>query len=197
MTRGPLHRFGARLRLASGAAAAIPLCAAFLVACPPPSVAPSRPLPTYAGRSVELFDDAIEPRAVGLDPEVNAHVRSDPLLRERVQIGDATLRVRIDTITVKQEDSDASSYQVGFRVIDKIAGAHPPDGEFTVRVSKQSPSAGILKSYQSQLIGKRFLAFVRLFVRSDGDHDMHFHLAPDSKEVAAAVHDAIVLADFK
>ena len=186
--------FGQPLR-ASGALAGFALSLALLAGCPPPSVAPTRPLPTYGGRSIELFDDAIEPRAVGLDPDVGAKAKSDPLLRERVQIGDATLRVRVDTVTVKQEDSD-SSYQIGFRVIDQMAGGHPPEEAFTVKVSKQGPSAGILKSYESQLVGKKFIAFVRLFVRPDGEHEMHFHVAPDSKEVATAVRDAAVLADL-
>jgi hypothetical protein len=163
--------------------------------CPPPSVAPTRPLPSYVGRSTELFDDAIEPLAVGLETDINARAKSDPLLRERVQIGDATLRVRIDTITVKQEE-DGSSFQVGFRVLDQLAGQHPPGESFAVRVDKQSPSAGILKSYEGQLVGKNFTAFIRLFVRPDGDQEMHFHLAPDSKEVTAAVRDATALADF-
>src|SRR6476646_3123362 len=101
-----------------------------LAACPPPTVAPTRPLPAYTGRSTELFDDGIEAHAIGMDTDVNARAKSDPLLRERVQIGDATLRVRVDTITVKQEDGD-SSYHIGFRTLDKLAGQHPPDETFT------------------------------------------------------------------
>ena len=171
------------------------LTVACLGACAPPAAAPTRPLPTYGGRSAELFDDAIEPRAVGLDTDINAHAKSDPLLRERVQVGDATLRVRVTTITVKKEESDAS-FQIGFRVLDKLAGTHPPEESFNVTVNKQSHSSGILKSYESQMVGKSFTAFVRLFVRSDGDQEMHFHLSPDSKEVLAAVRDASALADF-
>ncbi len=175
-----------------GAAAVFALV--FLAGCPP-AVVPTRPLPSYTGRSTELFDDAIEPRAVGLDTDVHAHAKSDPLLRERVQIGDATLRVRVDTITVKQEDS-AASYQIGFRVLDHLAGQHAPGASFNVKVSKSSPSTGILKSFEDQLVGKNFTAFVRVFVQGDGDEEMHFHLSPDSKEVLAAVRDATVLADF-
>ena len=173
------------------------LTALFLVpaACAPPAEAPTRPLPTYVGRSTELFDDAIEPRAIGLDTDISANAKSDPLLRERVQIGDATLRVRIATITVKQEESDAT-YHIVFRVLDKLSGLHSPGDSFTVRVNKQSVSAGILKSYESQMIGKSFTAFVRLFVRSDGDQEMHFHLSPDAKDVLAAVRSASDLADF-
>jgi hypothetical protein len=158
--------------------------------------AAGRPVPAYGGRSAELFDDMIEASAVGLDPEAPTSVRGDSLFRERVQISDASLRVIVDTITVKQEES-GSSYQVGFRTVDKLAGVHPPPENFSVRIGKESPSSGILKSYESQLIGKRFIAFIRLFGRGDGDREYHFHLAPDTKDVVAAVKEATILDNFR
>jgi hypothetical protein len=62
-----------------------------------------------------------------------------------------------------------------------------------VNVGKSGPSAGILKSYETQLVGKRFIAFIRLFGKSDGEREYHFHLASDSKDVATAVREASVL----
>src|SRR4051812_38723318 len=112
-----------------------------------PAEAPARALPSYNGRSTELFDDVIEPRALGLDTDLTTNAKSDPLLRERVQIGDAALRVRVDTITVKQEGAD-SSFQIGFRILDKLAGQNSPGEGFTVKITKRSPSAGMLKSYE-------------------------------------------------
>jgi hypothetical protein len=152
-------------------------------------------VPAYGGHSAELFDDAIEARAVGLDPEAARTVRGDSTFRERVQLADATVRVVVDTVTTKQEDS-GSSYHIGFRIRDKLAGVNPPPETFTVRVDRTSPSAGILKTYESQLVGKKFIAFVRLFGRPDGDREWHFHVAPDSKDVAAAVEEATVLENF-
>ncbi len=167
-----------------------------LAACSPAATGANRPVPAYGGRSAELFDDAIEARAVGLDPEAAGSVRGDSTFRERVQLADAALRVRVDTVTSKQEDT-GTSYQVGFRVIDKLAGVHPPPEAFSVKVDRTSPSSGILKSYESQLVGKRFIAFVRLFGAPDGDRDYHFHLAPDTKDVEAAVREATILENFK
>ena len=37
----------------------------------------------------------------------------------------------------------------------------------------------------------------REFVRPDGDRELHFHLAPDSKEVKLAVSDAVLLGELK
>jgi hypothetical protein len=163
-----------------------------LVACGGGGDGANRPVPPYSGHTADLFDDVIEARAVGLDPEAAKSVRGDPIFRERVQLADATVRVRVDTITVKQEDT-GTTYQVGFRVMNKLAGVHPPGESFTVKVDKSGPSAGILRSYETQLVGKRFIAFVRLFGKVDGEREYHFHLSPDTKDVAVAVQEASVL----
>lgn len=158
--------------------------------------APSRPLPTYAGRAAELFDDAIEPAAVGLDFDRSYVPKADPLLRERTQLGDAVLRVRVSTVTAKN-DGPAPIYQIGLQTVEKLSGEHPPATSFTVQIDKSSESHGIMKNFESRLVSYAFVAFVREFVRADGDHDIHFHLAPDSKEVRAAVVDAVALSGLK
>lgn len=158
--------------------------------------APSRPLPTYAGRAAELFDDSIEPAAVGLDFDKSYLPKSDPLLRERTQLGDAVVRVRVSTVTAKN-DGPATTYQVGLVTLEKIAGDHPPPATFTVQIDKTSEAHGIMKNLESRLVGYLFVAFVREFVRPDGDRDIHFHLTPDTKEVRAAVTDAMTLAGIQ
>lgn len=158
--------------------------------------APSRPLPTYAGRAAELFDDAIEPAAVGLDFDKSYLPKSDALLRERTQLGDAVLRVRVSTVTAKN-DGPTATYQIGLQTIEKLTGEHPPTPTFTVQIDKSSESHGIMKNFESRLVGYFFVAFVREFVRSDGDRDIHFHLAPDTKEVRAAVTDAMAVSGLK
>jgi hypothetical protein len=146
----------------------------------------NRPLPSYAGHATELFDDAIEPRAVGIDLEQASDPRTDALLRERAQVGDAAMRVRIGTLTEKQEGSE-TRYQLGMRILEVLAGSYPPADDFSVTIDATSPSVGILRNLQDGLVGKTFIAFVRAFVRPDGDHELHFHLAPDTKPEVAAV----------
>ncbi len=157
---------------------------------------PSRPLPTYAGHATELFDDVIEPSAVGLALDPGVPPRSNALLRERTQTGDAVLHVRVETVTGKDDGVDAR-YDLAFRVIERLAGQHPPPDSFMVRVDKTSPSAPIVKSFQARLSGKTFVAFVKEFVRSDGDTDYHFHLVTDDKDTLAAVKEAGVLGELK
>ncbi len=162
----------------------------------PEAKAPGRPLPSYAGHAVELFDDAIDTRAVGLELEGRGVApRSDTLLRERTQVGDAVMRVRIDTVT-SRGDGVSERFDLGLRVLDKIAGAENVPDEFTVRVDKNSPSVGIVKSFQGRLGGKIFIAFLREFVRPDGDPESHFHLSRDGKDVEAAVREAAALGQF-
>jgi hypothetical protein len=156
--------------------------------------APSRPLPTYAGRASTLFDDALDPAAVGMDFDKGYSPKIDPLLRERAQVGDAVLRVKVTTVTGKKDGPEAT-YRIGLHTVETLAGAAPPPVDFTITVDKASDSHGILKNFEGRLVGYAFVAFVREFVRADGDHEVHFHLSPDTKEVKAAVGDAVVLGE--
>ncbi len=158
--------------------------------------APTRPLPTWSGHGAELFDDVIEPSAVGMDLQKSYMPKSDPVLRERSQTSDAILRVKVSTVTAKTNGPDAV-YQLGLHTIEKLSAKSPPGDEFTVTITKASESYGIMKSFENRLVGYPFIAFVREFVRSDGDREIHFHITPDTKEVKAAVGDAVLLGDLK
>ena len=156
--------------------------------------AKSRPLPAYAGRAADLFDDSIDPAAVGMDFDKGYTPKADPMLRERAQVSDAVLRVKVATVTGKKDGPEAS-YQLGLHVVEKVTGKNPPPDDFTVAVGKASEAHGILKNFEGRLVGYPFVAFVREFVRPDGDHEVHFHLSPDTKEVKGAVNDAVVLGE--
>ena len=169
------------------------LAACGLVACGAPIVeGTGRPLPAFAGRSTELFDDSIEASAVGIALDPTGDPRADRTLRERAQVGDAVVRARVTTVTAKQEDQ-GTHYIVGLQSLETLAGRFPPKETFELVVGRTSPSAGIFKRLESAVVGKTFVAFIRTFVRPDGDAETHFHLAPDTKEEAGAVRDAAAL----
>jgi hypothetical protein len=180
------------------ALAALATVATVALACGEPRdpSSASRPLPTYGGRAAELFDDAIEPAAVGLDFDRSYTPKSDAMLRERTQLGDAVVRVRVSTVTAKN-DGPTPLYSISLLTVEKLAGDHPPPASFTVQIDKTSEAHGIMKNFESRLVSYPFVAFVREFVRPDGDHDIHFHLAPDTKEVRAAVVNAVALAGLR
>lgn len=156
---------------------------------------PESKLPPWTGHSTELFDDVIEPRAVGLELNVTATPRSDPTLRERTQIGDAVLRVRVDTVTQSGYGKQIR-HQLNLTSLEKLAGDHPPPQSFVVTMDESSPSIGIVRSLEARLGGKTFIAFVKSF-NKEGERQYHFHLAPDAKDVRDAVQDAVALGEFK
>jgi len=141
---------------------------------------------------MELFDDTIEPGAVGISLEAKSDPRADRTLRERTQVGDAVVRVRATTVTAKQEDT-GTRYFLGLHTLDRVAGQFPPAETFEVTIGPLSSSGGILKHMEEAIVGKTFIAFTRAFVRPDGDQELHFHLAPDSADELAAVKEAAAL----
>ena len=170
----------------------IPLAATALAACGgPDAVAPLRTLAAYEGRSLTLFDDAIEASAVGLNLDDASTSRTDAITRERTQVGDAVVRVRVETVTASA-DSDGTRYQITLRPLATLAGTHAPTTTFTVMVDKRSAAIGIVKSFDTRLGGRTFIAFVREFESND-ERRFHFHFAADTKDVAAAVQEAVDL----
>jgi hypothetical protein len=157
---------------------------------------PNRPLPPWEGHQAELFDDAIDPRAVGLNLEEARTPQSDTVVRERTQVGDAVVRARVDTVTQRRNGEDVE-YQLGLRVLETLTGSHPPPDDFVIRFDKASPSTGILRSLDARLGGKTFVVFVREFKSPTGEPRLYAHLAPDTKDVVAAVKDAVALSEFK
>ena len=160
------------------------------------SNAPGRPLPTWEGHQSELFDDAIDPRAVGLNLEEARTPQSDTAVRERTQVGDAVVRARVDTVTEKRNGDDVE-YWLGLRVLETLAGQHAPPESFVVRLDRDSPSKGIVRSLDARLGGKTFVVFVREFKGGDNEPRFYAHFAPDTKDVIAAVKDAVALSEFK
>lgn len=154
----------------------------------------SRPLPAYAGRAADLFDDAIDPAGVGMDFDRGYSPKADPLLRERAQVSDAVLRVKVSTVTGKK-DGPESTFQLGLHTVEKMTGQNPPPDDFTVLISKASEAHGIMKNFEGRLVGYPFVAFVREFVRPDGDHEVHFHLSPDTADVKSAISNAVILGE--
>ncbi len=156
---------------------------------------PGNTMPAYAGHAAELFDDAIEPAAVGYELD-QAPTPETPMssnrLRERAQVGDAVVRAHVTTVTSKDENK-GRTWQIGLRTVETIAGSSSFPTDFTVEIESSGPSAGIVRAFESRLIGKTFLAFVREFARpgADGDAELHFHLAPDGKPDIGAVLAAV------
>src|ERR1700722_6864315 len=103
----------------------------------------ARPLPPHIGHPTDLFDDAIEPMAVGFPLDPSASPQGDTRVRERTQTGDAVVRARIRTVTSKDEDR-GTSWQIGLHVVERLGGTGPVDPDFTLSVAPADPAGGIV-----------------------------------------------------
>jgi hypothetical protein len=152
-------------------------------------------LPRWEGHARELFDDNIDPAAVGLSME-GPSPRSDPFLRERSQTAAVTARVRVQTVTV-DSIGDQKTYHLGVQVgTPTLAVARVPDRSFELSIKPSSLAFGIARAFDSRLRGSTFIGFIGRFQGEDGEVEVHFHLAPDSAEVASAIKEAVALQEL-
>src|SRR5262245_66094804 len=118
LARGPSFLHAAALFLGVGLAAGATGCEA----TPSPVVAPPpTDLRRWEGRQQQLFDDNIDPAAVGFTME-GPSPRSDPFLRERAQTSELTARVRVQTVTVDSVGEQVT-YHLGIPVGVPTLGA--------------------------------------------------------------------------
>ncbi len=177
---------------------------AVAVACVPIGCGPSTPagsaptssLPAYGGPAADSFDDTIEPHAVGLELENYESPKNDLRLRARAQSADVVVRARVQTVT-GESGSGVRSYQLSFKTVERVAGKRPVGDEFTVRIDKTSPSLGIVKSMEGQLVGKTLVIFAKAFARPDGEREIHFHASADGPDDVEDVKEAVILDEVK
>ncbi|EYF03960.1 Hypothetical protein CAP_5061 [Chondromyces apiculatus DSM 436] len=182
------------------AALAVALLVGGSAACgasePPPRAAGSeRALAPYDAWARQVFDDNIEPAAVGLTLE-NSSPRGDRLLRERALKADVVARVRINTVTVDSV-GDQSIYHLGIQIgYPPLATPKVDDRAFELLIRPTSLAYGIAKAFDSRLRGLTFIGFIRHFVEETGEPGIHWHLSPDTAEVAAIVREAVALGEL-
>ena len=152
-------------------------------------------LPLWQGHATELFDDNIDPSAVGLSME-GPSPRADRFLRERSQTADVVARVRVNTVTVDTVGDD-TTYHLNIQVgVPTLAKPKIEDRAFELIIRSSNRAFGIARAFDSRLRGQTFIGFVNRFANQDGEPEVHWHLAPDTAEVAAAVKEAVALGEL-
>jgi hypothetical protein len=156
---------------------------------------PTSGLPLWQGHATELFDDNIDPAAVGLSMD-GPSPRSDRFLRERAQTADVVARVRISTVTVETVGEE-SRYRLGVQVgVPTLTKPRIEDRTFELLLRPNSRGYGIARAFDSRLQGKTFVLFISRFAGADGEADVHWHLSPDTREVTDAVKEAVALGEL-
>jgi len=149
--------------------------------------------PAYQGQATRLFDDIIDPSAVGL-ADVASHPRTDPILRARVQAAEAVARVRVATVSV-----DSVGGKPIYRLsLDLQAGPIVrrgfDDNRVEIAVRSESPAFGVVKWLDTRLIGRTFVGFFHRYLGTE-DVELRFHLSADAPDVLSAVHEAAALSE--
>jgi hypothetical protein len=163
----------------------------------PPAVA--QPLSSYGGHAAELFDDTIEPSAVGFEVGGGGQLLAAQALTERTQSADSVVLARVVTVT-SQPDPAGRSWQVGLRTLAHLAGPRPRTGDFTLSVAASDPAAGILRAVEARLVGVTFVVLLRDFASGERGGSVtatHFHVVRDSREQLDAIHAAAVLGEVR
>jgi hypothetical protein len=155
-------------------------------------------LPAYAGREAALFDDGIDPQAVGYNLDPGVAPREDSLLRERTLLGDRVVRAQVVSITSTRNDS-GRTWQIGLHTLERLAGEGGGDPEFTLRMNGSAPGASVMRTFDGRLIGIPLMAFIREFEPTGGAgrSELHFHLASQDKDEVDAVRVAALSGDAR
>src|SRR5262245_3601882 len=118
-------------------------------ATPAPAAPVAANVPRWDGRLRELFDDNIDPAAVGLSME-GPSPRSDPFLRERAQTSELAARVRVQTVTVDSVGEQVT-YHLGIQVgVPTLTEAKIPDRNFELSIRSTSGAFGIAKAFDAR-----------------------------------------------
>lgn len=188
-----------RLRPASLLAVAL-LAAAVAPACSESPTETRSPaalgLSPWVDRARIVFDDNIEPAAVGVAMDVPS-ARGDKFLRERALTADLVSRLRVQTVTIETVGDD-STYHLGVQVATPTLAPDPRITEKTLElvIRTTTPAYGIAKALDQRMQGLTFIGFISRFASPDGSEvDLHWHLAPDTADVAEAVKEAVALAE--
>lgn len=143
-----------------------------------------------------VFDDNIDPAAVGYTMDAPS-ARSDKFLRERAQTGEVVARMRVQTVTIDTVGDD-STYHLGVQIASPTLAPNPKIEERTLElvIRSSSPAFGIAKALDQRMQGVTFIGFARRFASADGTEvELHWHMSPDTADVAEAVKEAVALAE--
>jgi hypothetical protein len=161
----------------------------------PAKAASGSGLPPWDDHARQVFDDNIDAAAVGLSMEGGMSPRADAFLRERAQTADVVARVRVQTVTVDSA-GEQQTYHLGLQVgVPTLTEAKVQDRSFELSIKPSGAAFGIARSLDAALRGKTFVGFIKRYGAEDGEMVLHWHLAADTADVAAAVKEAVLIGE--
>lgn len=150
----------------------------------------SADLEPWQGQLQNLFDDSVDPSAIGLaGPSFST---AQGAVQQRADKADYIVFARAVTVSTQGVDK-ALSYLISLRIEpEPVAGPKPPFDSLDLTITQDNPSFSLVKARDMQLTGTRFVAFLRFFPGSP-DPVIHWHLARDGQDVVHAINNATLL----
>ncbi len=155
---------------------------------------PAGSLPRWEGDLRTLFDDEIDPVAVGMAMDGRSP-GTDPMLRSRAQAAEIVARMRVQTLNSNTRGA-ANSYSVVLQIGQPplLPLAYETDTVELI-ITPESGAYGMVQNLESKLQGWVFIGFVRRFAGVEGP-ELHWHLAADHAEVANIVKEIAVMEEL-
>jgi hypothetical protein len=153
--------------------------------------------PRWEGALMQSFADDIAPKALGLPQDVK-NPNTDPALRQRTLSAEVVARVRVQTVSVERRSNGDPVFRIGLQVaVPRLVEREDLGETIEVLIVPGGAAHGLARAWDVRLQGKTFVGFFRRFPGPEGETVIHFHLAPDEAEVAAAVQQIVALDEVK
>jgi hypothetical protein len=164
---------------------------AIAVGCGPPAspraVAIAERYPPFTPEEAVLFDDTISTGSGSSD--------IDPKLAERTRRADSVIPGRVTTVSRERPEAERSTFTLLVAPTGPaLAGATRAE-PVTLPVSSGSPTFPMLAVAGPKLVGARVILFFKTF-NQEGFTIVHWHAAPDTPAVRAAIEQAKALASL-
>lgn len=149
------------------------------------------PPPPYLTETMAaLFDNSIEPTAVGLGGPLTSEARN--ILIERAQSAEFILPARVATVTTKGY-RDNARYNITLKATGaSLNGAKTPSDTFSIVILPSDTSFHLAESRDMQLVGTKVIAMLHRFSTKDGPV-LRWYLAPDTEQVTELIRQGLLL----
>jgi hypothetical protein len=166
----PASRLLVWVAIAMGSAAA---------ACgsPSPAERPLAELPEYTSEEAAFFDDSLEPEIFGMGVD---SPESPDLVRKLTHRADHVGRVRLATVT-RESSEGRVQYRLQLKPVEASLVGPDMEPDVEVRVGSRSSSLTMLRSLDTEAVGKEFILFLKRY-RSNDQSEWHFRALNDSAE---------------
>ena len=165
------------------------LLACGLLACggEPFAVQPTS-MRSWEGRFESLFDNGIEPAAVGLSLD-GSTPEEHPPLASRVPDAEIVAILRVQTLS-----SDSFGLQTRHTLTMQVEGqpltpTRTTQRRFELKVLRGMPGFGIVERLGTELRGRKFIGFLRRFPGNEGPQ-WRWHLTAATRAVADVIRTA-------